>query len=126
LTLRSYVEAVPEILGLWYTSGAMKTTLPYCIGVPPDSLKKARLDYIALVLASLLPLKGIYQSLANRLLTGSVLVVPGTRRQQKIMAKVTSFFRDHGRQVITMPIEKIKHGIKKTPRPQAENLPLAF
>lgn len=84
---------------------------------PPEALRKARLDNIALVPASLLPLKGTYQPLANRLPTGSVLVVPGTLHQQKIMARVTSFFRNHGRTVITMPIEKITHGIKKTPRP---------
>ncbi len=63
---------------------------------------------------------------ANSYPTGSVLVVPGTLSQQKIMAKVTSFFRDHGRSVITMPIEKISGTMKKTPRPQAKNLPLAF
>jgi len=52
--------------------------------------------------------------------------IQGTQRQQKIMAKVTSFFRDHGRSVITLPIEKISGTMKKTPRPQAKNLQLAF
>ena len=93
---------------------------------PPEAVKRARLDNIVLVPASLLSLKGTYQPLANRLPTGSVLVVPGTPRQQKIMAKVTRFFRDHGRQVITMPLEKISGTMKKTPRPAAENLSLAF
>ena len=82
-------------------------TLPYPLTEPPAILKKARLDNIALVPASLLKNKAIYQPIANTLPTGSVLVVPGTLSQQKIMAKVTSFFRDHGRSVITMPIEKI-------------------
>jgi len=104
----------------------MNTSLPYHISEPPASLKKVRLDNIALVPASLLSLKGIYQSVANTYPTGSVLCIQGTQRQQKIMAKVTSFFRDHGRSVITMPIEKITSSMKKTPRPQAENLPLAF
>src|SRR5437588_12330583 len=104
----------------------MNTSLPYHFSEPPAKLKKARLDNIALVPASLLPLKETYMSLANSYPTGSVLCVQGTQRQQKIMAKVTSFFRDHGRSVITMPIEKISGSIKKTPRPQAENLPLAF
>lgn len=103
----------------------MKATLPFVFGEPPARLKKARLDNIALVPASLLPLKGTYQSLANRLPTGSVLVVPGTPRQQKIIEKVRSFFRDHGRQVITLPIEKITR--KKTPRQiGAESLRLAI
>jgi hypothetical protein len=52
------------------------------------------------------------QPLANRLPTGSVLVVPGTLRQQKIMEKVRSFFKDHGRSVISVPIEKITRKIK--------------
>jgi len=104
----------------------MNTSLPYQLSEPPARLKKARLDNIALVPASLLPLKGTYQNVANTYPTGSVLCVPGTIKQQKIMAKVTSFFRDHGRSVITMPIEKITRTMKKAPRPQTENLKLVF
>ena len=104
----------------------MKTSLPYRITEPPARLKKARLDNIALVPASLLPLKDTYQTLANTYPTGSVLVVPGTRKQQKIMGMVTQFFREHGRSVITLPIENISQTMKKKPRPQAENLSLAF
>ena len=104
----------------------MNTILPYHISEPPARLKKARFDNIALVPASLLPLKETYISLANTYPTGSVLCIQGTQHQQKIMAKVTSFFRDHGHQVITMPIEKITRSMKKAPRPQTENLQLAF
>jgi hypothetical protein len=104
----------------------MNTSLPYHFSEPPTRLKKARLDNIALVPASLLPLKGTYQPIANNLPTGSVLCIQGTQRQQKILAKVTQFFRDHGCQVITMPLEKITRTVKKTPCPQVENLPLAF
>jgi|SRR6266851_23255 len=103
----------------------MNTSLPYHFSEPPARLKKARLDNIALVPASLLKNKAIYQLIANSLPTGSVLAVPGTLRQQKIIAKVTSFFRDHGHQVITLPLEKITRKIKPLPR-KAENLPLAF
>src|ERR1700730_13502853 len=98
----------------------MNTSLSYSISEPPARLKKVRLDNIALVPASLLKNKAIYQPIANTLPTGSVLVVPGTLRQEKIMAKVTSFFRDHGRSVITMPIEKISGTMKKAARPAAE------
>src|SRR5436309_14031749 len=104
----------------------MNTTLPDHFSEPPARLRKARLDNIALVPASLLKNKAIYQLIANSLPTGSVLAVPGTLRQQKIMAKVTSFFRDHGHQVITIPIEKISQNMKKAPRPQTENLKLVF
>src|SRR5437870_2841491 len=90
----------------------MNTSLPYHISEPPTRLKKARLDNIALVPASLLPLKGTYQPIANRLPTGSVLCVPASQRQQTIMAKVTTFFRDHGHQVITLPIERIAKKIQ--------------
>src|SRR6266566_4043445 len=102
------------------------TILPYPFTEPPAKLKKARLDNIALVPASLLPLKGTYQNVANSYPTGSVLCVPGTIKQKKIVATITQFFRDHGRSVITMPIEKISQNMKKSPRPQAENLKLAF
>ena len=64
----------------------MNTTLSYHISEPPARLKKARLDNIALVPASLLPLKETYMSLANTYPTGSVLCVQGTQRQQKITA----------------------------------------
>jgi len=105
----------------------MNTSLPYRFSDPPARLKKARLDNIALVPASLLPFKGTYQSVANTYPTGSVLCVPGTIKQQKIIATITQFFRDHGRSVITMPIEKIT---KRAPETSAgagvQNLPLAF
>src|SRR2546428_4495438 len=102
----------------------MKKTLGV-VGEPPRMLRTARLDNIALVPASLLPLKGTYQPLANTLPRGSVLCVPGTLRQQKIMASVTKFFTDHGQQVYTLPLEKIT---KKIPPPNhtAENLQLAM
>src|SRR5947208_16333902 len=99
--------------------------LPYLLTEPPARLKKARLDNIALVPASLLKKKAIYQPIANTLPTGSVLCVPGTQRQQKIMAMVTIFFRDHGHQVITYPIERITKNMHK-PQLTAENLQLAF
>ena len=101
------------------------TALPYSLSEPPERLKKARLDNIALVPVSLLPFKAQYQPLANTLPTGSVLCVPGTPRQQKIIALVARFFKSHGRQVITLPYEKIAKKIAKT-RPGAENLHLAF
>lgn len=103
----------------------MKTSLPYRLSEPPARLKKARLDNISLVPASLLPFKGTYQPIANNLPIGSILCIAQTTRQQKIMAKVTSFFRDHGRSVITMSLEKITRKIP-TPRQTAENLQLAF
>ncbi|SRR6266487_730062 len=104
----------------------MNKTLGVVVGEPPHALQHARLDNIALVPASLLPLKGTYQPLANQLPRGSVLCVPGTQRQRTIMATITQFFKEHGHTVITMPLENITRRISKPARPQPENLPLAF
>jgi len=102
-------------------------SLPYHIqiGKPPRAIRKAKLDNIALVPASLLPFKADYQDRANKLPTGSVLCVPGTPRQQKIIASVKEFFRTHGHTVYTLPLEKISRKMQK-PRPAAENLKLAL
>src|SRR2546425_12585376 len=102
----------------------MRKTLGVVVGEPPHALQHARLDNIALVPASLLPLKGTYQPIANRLPTGSVLCAPGTPRQQQIIVSVRQFFRTHGRQVITKPIEQIARKVSQ-PQPAAENLQLA-
>ena len=42
---------------------------------PPKALRRARPDNLALVPASLLPFKAIYQQLANDLPTGATLIV---------------------------------------------------
>ena len=104
----------------------MNKTLGVVVGEPPRALQHARLDNIALVPASLLPLKGTSQPIANQLPTGSVLCVPGTQKQRTIMATVTRFFKEHGHTVITMPLENITRTIKKMPRLQPENLQLAI
>ena len=104
----------------------MKPALPYPLSEPPEQLQKARLDNIALVPASLLCLKGTYQPIANTLPKGSVLCVPQTQRQQKILAKVASYLRCKGHQVITLPIERITRSVRKPQSPQAQTLKLAF
>jgi len=97
---------------------------PLRISNPPAALRKARLDNITLVPASLLPLKGTYQPIANRLPKGSILCVPGTQRQQRILAKVTQFFRQNGRSVVTLPLERLQK--KTSPKTHAQTLPLAL
>src|SRR5437763_6136035 len=104
----------------------MKSALPYPLSGPPERVKKLMLDNIALVPASLLSLKGTYQPIANTLPRGSVLCVPQTQRQQKILAQVASFLREKGHQVITLPIERITRSVRKPQQPDAENLQLAF
>lgn len=96
------------------------------VGEPPEALKKARLDNIALVPASLLPLKNTYRTIANNLPRGSVLCVPATHRQRTIVESVKRYFKDHGRTVITMPLERITRKIPQPARTQPENLHFAF
>src|SRR6266480_3117002 len=104
----------------------MNNTLGVVVGEPPHALQHARLDNIALVPASLLPLKDRYQPLANQLPKGSVLCVPGTQKQRTIMATVTKFFTDHGHFCFTMPLENITRQLPRPARPQPENVQLAF
>ena len=113
---------------LCYTTRAMKSTLPYRFSEPPARLKKARLDNIALVPASLLSSKSnTYQPLANRLPKGSILCVEtASPRQKKILASVVSFLRNHGHNVITLPIERLTKRTHARTHAGAQNLQLAF
>lgn len=98
---------------------------PYQITDAPSTIRQAKLDNIALVPASLLPFKADYQATANKLPTGSVLCVPGTLQQQKIIESIRQFFKTHGHQVIIMPLEQIARKVAK-PLPTAETLKLAL
>ncbi len=74
----------------------------------PSRLKRARLDNIALVPASLLLQKAKYTAIAKRLPTGSVLIIPPQLpRQQQIVEKVADFLRTTGHQVTTLPAATI-------------------
>lgn len=82
----------------------------YKVSQPPRQLRKARLDNISLVPASLLPLKNKYQPLANQLPNGSILCVSNSQRHTRIMEKLTTIFRTMGRQVTTLPAERVIYG----------------
>ncbi len=79
--------------------------LPYHITKPPAAIRNAKMDNIVLVPASLLPLKGMYQPIANSLPTGSVLICDTAvkPRLQAILTRVAAFFRSHGHQVSIFP-----------------------
>jgi hypothetical protein len=87
----------------------MKNKLSYRFKKPPRAIRKATLDNIALVPASLLPLKGTYQPLANTLPQGSILICQTSKHQRikAILAKVAAFFRSHGHQVTTLPVSQL-------------------
>ena len=97
-----------------------------CITDPPRALRKAKLDNIALVPASLLPFKDTYQFFANTLPQGTILCVQSTNpRHKKILENVTAFFRTHQRHVITLPLERLYHK-KQSQKHQAQTLRLAL
>src|SRR5712692_11700664 len=82
--------------------------LPYHFTRPPHALRKAKLDNIALVPASLLFQKARYKAAANNLPAGrgSVLIcTTGESRQRKVLENVASYFQGHGHKVTTIPME---------------------
>jgi len=83
----------------------MKRLLPYHITQAPKALKNARLDNIALVPASLLPHKEIYQTIANNLPGRGVLIcqIEKKERISHILDSVAAFFRQRGHFVKTLP-----------------------
>jgi hypothetical protein len=80
-------------------------SLPYQIVRPPRAVRRARLDNIALVPASLLPKKGKYQTIANNLPGQGVLLcqIDNTERITHILEHVAAFFRQKGHVVKTLP-----------------------
>ena len=83
----------------------MNNTLPYRIGNPPKALRKAKLDNIALVPASLLFNKGKYQTIANNLPGRGVLICQAEKQERisHILERVAAYFRQRGHVVKTLP-----------------------
>jgi hypothetical protein len=72
-------------------------------------VRKARLDNIALVPASLLPRKGKYQTIANHLPRGGVIICQ-TKKQQRIsqiLVQVAKWLQANGHFVRTLPYSLI-------------------
>ena len=87
----------------------MRRQLPYHFGRPPKALRKAKLDNIALVPASLLFQKGKYQTIANNLPGEGVLICQANKKEQitRILEHVATFFRQKGHFVKTLPYSLI-------------------
>ncbi len=83
----------------------MNNTRHYRIERPPKALRKAKLDNIALVPASLLYRKGKYQTIANNLPGEGVLICEAHKKERitRILDSVADFFRQHGHFVKTLP-----------------------
>ena len=80
----------------------------YRLTNPPEAIRKARLDNIAIVPASLLGLKALWQTAANTMPQGGVLLCHSREnsRQRKLLERVGETFRQQGHMVMNLPVEK--------------------
>ena len=80
----------------------------YRLTNPPKTLLKARMDNIAIVPASLLGLKALWQTTANTLPQGGVLLChsPQNTRQRKLLERVGETFRQQGHAVMNLPVDQ--------------------
>jgi hypothetical protein len=85
-----------------------KESYRYRLTNPPEALLKARLDNIAIVPASMLGLKALWQTAANTLPQGGVLLCHSQQntRQRKLLERVGETFRQHGHVVMNLPVEQ--------------------
>jgi hypothetical protein len=75
---------------------------------PPKALLKARLDNIAIVPASMLPLTETLKEKVNTLPKGGVFLCYAAEntRQRKLLERVGETFRQHGHAVMHLPVEQ--------------------
>jgi hypothetical protein len=81
----------------------------YRLTNPPKALLKARLDNIAIVPASMLPLTQTLQERVNTLPKGGVFLcyAKENSRQQKILERVEETFKEHGYAVKSMSVGEV-------------------
>jgi hypothetical protein len=81
----------------------------YRLTNPPKALLKARLDNIAIVPASMLPLTKIVKEKVNTLPKGGVLLcyAQENSRQRKILERVEETFREQGHAVKSMSVGEV-------------------
>jgi hypothetical protein len=67
----------------------------------PKAIRAAKLDNIAIVPASQLPFRAVWQQVANTLPQGSILLYhfPQSKPYQQIMEKVRELFEEKGHRV---------------------------
>jgi esterase/lipase len=80
----------------------------YRLTNPPKALLKARMDNIAIVPASMLGLKALWQTAANTLPKGGVLLCHSQQntRQRKLVERIGETFRQQGHLVLNLPVEQ--------------------
>jgi hypothetical protein len=81
----------------------------YRITNPPKALLKARLDNIAIVPASMLPLTQTLKEKVNTLPKGGVLLchTQQNARQRRLLERIGETFREHGHAVKSMSVGEV-------------------
>ena len=81
----------------------------YRLTNPPKAILNARLDNIAIVPASMLGLKALWQTAANTLPQGGVLLCHSQQntRQRKLLERVGETFREQGHAVRSMSVGEV-------------------
>src|SRR2546430_1469523 len=81
----------------------------YQLTNPPQALLKAKMDNIAIVPASMLPLTEIVKEKVNTLPKGGVFLcyAQENTKQRKILERVEETFREHGHAVRSMSMEEV-------------------
>ena len=81
----------------------------YRLTNPPKALLKARMDNIAIVPASMLPLTKIVKEKVNTLPKGGVFLcyAKENSRQRKLLERVEETFREQGHAVTSMSVGEV-------------------
>jgi hypothetical protein len=87
----------------------MRDNRYYHFTKPPQALLKARLDNIAIVPASMLPLPKTLQEKVNTLPKGAVFLcyAQENTRQRKLLERVEKTFRQQGHAVMNLSMEQV-------------------
>ena len=86
-----------------------KKPYPYILTNPPKALRNARLDNIAIIPASMLPLTQTLAEKVKRLPKGGVFLcyAKENSRQKKILERVEETFREHGHIVKSLSLGEV-------------------
>ncbi len=81
----------------------------YRFTTPPESLRRAKLDNLALVPGNLLPQKELWQKVANTLPEGGALIVLPTDNpgQKQILLAVAKLLAQEGHQVRVISADEV-------------------
>jgi hypothetical protein len=82
----------------------------YRLTRPPKALLKAKLDNIAIVPASMLPLTDTLKEKVNTLPKGGVFLcyAEANSRQRKLLERVEEIFREHGHPVMHLSMGEVE------------------